>query len=89
MMGDMPSSNDVTTRYLLSNGFDLHIIPVASSDCSGECYTALDFCGDHPTGTYILCTGSHILAVVDGVIYDSWDSSDVVPVYYFQKKCGE
>lgn len=83
IMGDMPSSNAVTTRYLLSDGFVLTPLP---ESCSADCYTASDFCADHPTGIYILCTGSHILTVIDGVIYDSWDSSNVVPVYFFQKR---
>lgn len=50
-----------------------------SSDCKD---TVNDFCDSHPSGTYIImCTGNrrnstHLVTVIDGDIYDSWDSGD-------------
>ena len=81
MSKNMPSSNAVWGEYLRRKGFRRYAIPNLCPDC----YTVIDFCEDHPTGTYLLATGSHVIAVVDGDYYDSWDSGDEVPVYYFER----
>ena len=49
-------------------------------------YTVEDFCTDHPKGTYVLGTGSHAVAVVDGCYFDAWDSGSEIPIYYFSKE---
>ena len=81
LMADMPSSNAITTAYLKKNGFRRRTIP---DECP-DCYTISDFCKDHPKGTYIIGTGSHLTTVIDGTLCDSWDSSNECPVYYFEK----
>ena len=81
LMSDMPSANAVTTAYLKKNGFHRRTIP---DDCP-DCYTISDFCKDHPKGTYIIGTGSHLTTVIDGTLWESWDSSNECPVYYFEK----
>lgn len=83
VMGDMPSSNAVTTAYLRRKGFRRRTIP--ESCC--EDYTVRDFCEDHPRGIFVVGTGSHLVAVIDGGYWDSWDSGRETPVYYFE--CGE
>lgn len=82
LMADMPSSNAVSTAYLKKKGFKRRTIPY---DCP-ECYTIDDFCKDHPNGTYVIGTGSHLTAVIDGCLLDSWDSRNECPVYYFERK---
>ena len=82
MMDDMPSSNSVWGAYLYSNGFNRYIIP---NTCPA-CYTVRDFCRDNPKGTYVLAFGGHCAAVVNGDLYDSWDSSNEVPQYYWSKE---
>ena len=82
LMGDMPSSNSVWGAVLRKNGFSRAIIP----DCCPDCYTASDFCMDHPQGVYVLGFGNHVATVVDGDIYDSWDSSNEVPQYFWYRK---
>lgn len=80
-MGDMPSSNSVWGAVLRQNGFYRSAIDY---DCV-DCYTAEDFCADHPKGTYVLGFGNHVATVIDGVLYDSWDSSAEIPQYYWHK----
>ena len=79
-MKDLPSSNKVWGKYLKRLGFRRYIIP----DTCPDCYTVRDFCEDHPDGEYILATGSHVVAVVSGSYYDSWDSGGAVVIYYFK-----
>lgn len=78
---DMPSINPVWTNYLIEQGYTLHGIP---NTCP-RCYTVADFAYDHPYGTYVLGTGSHAIAVIDGNYIDTWNSGDVIPMYYLQK----
>lgn len=81
LMCDMPSSNAVTTAYLKKKGFRRRTIP---DDCP-DCYTIDDFCKDHQHGTFVIGTGSHLTTVIDGTLFDSWDSQNETPVYYFEK----
>lgn len=82
MLCDMPSANHVWGAYLKQKGFRRHLIP---EECP-ICYTVDSFCEEHPAGTYILALDSHVIAVVDGDYYDSWDSGNEVPVYYWKKE---
>lgn len=81
LMGDVPSSDSVWGATLRKNGYIREAIP---NQCP-ECYTAGEFCTDHPTGTYVLGFGGHTATVVDGILYDSWDSSDEIPIYFWRK----
>lgn len=40
-----------------------------------ERMTGLKFCKIYPTGNYILRLAHHVVAVCDGKLYDTWDSS--------------
>lgn len=81
-MYDMPSSNEVWSEYLYQKGYSRHIIP----DTCPACYTVRRFCEDHMFGEYLLATGSHVVTVLDGNYYDTWDSGNEVPVYYFKRR---
>lgn len=81
-MGDMPSSDSVWGAVLRKNGFYREALP---NTCP-ECYTTADFCRDHQQGTYVLGFGGHVATVIDGVLYDSWDSSKEIPVYMWYRK---
>lgn len=81
MMSDWGNSDPVWGAYLRSKGFVRYSLPNTCPDC----YTAEDFAQDHQQGTYILGTGRHAVAVVDGVIYDTWDSSGEVPIFYYER----
>lgn len=78
-MGDVMSADSVWGSVLRKNGFYREIIPNTCPDC----YTAEDFCADHPVGTFVLGFGNHVATVVDGDLYDSWDSSHLIPIYYW------
>ena len=78
---DMPSSNYAWGTYLRKNGYHRHVI----SDLCPDCFSVADFVGENPEGTYILGTGTHVICVKDGSYYDTWDSGDTIPVYYFKK----
>lgn len=82
VMHDMPSSNAVWDAQLISEGFSREIIPNLCPDC----YTVKQFADEHPHGTYVLGTGTHAVAVIDGDYYDAWDSGNNIPLYYYTKE---
>lgn len=79
-MGDMPSANVVWMEALRELGFERYNLP----DQCPNCYTVEDFCSEHQEGLYILGTGTHVVATIDGKYYDSWDSGKEVPVFFFK-----
>ncbi len=48
-------------------------------------YKLSTFAESHKEGKYIVGTGTHAVAVVNGDIIDAWDSSDETPLYFFSK----
>lgn len=94
-MADMPSSNRVWKTYLYNLGFEEY---EAKNTCP-NCLTVEDFAYAHPKGRYILSTceykkaeegifvtGSHVIALIDGNWYDTWDSGRDVPLSFFYCK---
>lgn len=79
---DWPWRNYVWGRYLTKRGFEQKLLP---NTCP-YCYTVRDFCIDHPYGNYILATGNHVIAVVNGNYYDTADTGDDVPIYAWRRK---
>lgn len=81
LMGDMPSSDSVWGSALRERGFRREAIKNTCPDC----YTVADFAKDHPRGTYVLKTDQHVTTVIDGDIYDSWNTSDEAVQYYWTR----
>ena len=81
-MGDMPSSNSVWGALLRQHGFKRTSIP----DTCPQCYTAEDFCEDNPEGIFVLGFGGHVATVVDGDLYDSWNSLAEIPQFVWYKE---
>ena len=81
-MSEMPDTNTVWGAYLIDCGFRRHILP----ETCPFCYTMADFAEEHPEGTFICGTGTHVVCICDGVIWDSFDSSDKAVLYYFSKE---
>ena len=81
-MSDMPSSNRVWWAFLRALGFrQMHLL-----DRCPDCFTVSDFAAVNPHGIYVLGPHEHAVAVIDGDWWDSWDSGDTVPTYYFVKE---
>ena len=77
-MKDMPNADRVWGAFLKTMGF------VRSTGCP-ECYTVREFAEDHPRGVYVIGTGNHVVAVVNGSYFDTWDSGDSTPIFYWQE----
>lgn len=80
-MADMPSSNGVWGAVLRKNGYYRANIPNFCPDC----YSAEDFCRDHPRGVFVLGFGNHVATVKNGTLLDSWDSSQEIPQYFWYR----
>ena len=78
-MGTVMQANAAWGSVLRQHGF----YRAAIKNSCPDCYTAHDFCVDHPNGVYVLGFGTHTAAVIDGQLWDSWDSSDEIPQYYW------
>lgn len=78
----MPSTNRVWGAYLKRRGYRPYFIP----DTCPDCYTVKDFCYDNPYGEYLLALDQHVVAVIDGDYYDTWNSGNEVPFYYWKKE---
>ena len=78
----MPSVNWLWELYLKRCGFEKELLP----DKCPSCITVREFCKMNPEGIYILCTGSHAVAEINGNWWDTWDSGDEVVTYYFRKR---
>ena len=81
-MKDMIESNELWNSYLHGLGYSRYIIP----DTCPDCYSVREFAQDHPQGRYILGTGTHAVAVINGDYYDTWDSGDEVPIYFYERR---
>ena len=81
-MGDMPHSDSVWGSVLRERGFYRKTIP----NVCPNCYTIRMFCKDNPQGVFVLGPGHHVVTVVDGDLYDAWDSSNEIPIYVWYLK---
>lgn len=71
------NSNTVWADYLKYLGFKRYTV-------HGE-QTVGKFAEQHKSGRYVLGTGSHAVACIDGDVIDSWYSLNEVVQYYFVK----
>ena len=66
-------------KYLYQHGFS----PFLMDEHCPVCVTVDIFTKLYPKGIYIIGTGSHAVAVIDGDYYDSFDSGDLVPSFFW------
>lgn len=79
---EMPNANAVWGLYLKQRGGKQFLLP----ESCPQCITVRAFCEKYPEGIYVIGTGSHAVAVMDGDYYDSWDSGNEVPSYFWRVK---
>ena len=77
---NMPSADAVWGLYLYRMGFEPFVLP---SVCP-KCVTVEEFTKMYPKGIYIIGTGNHAVAVIDGNYYDSWCSGSEVCSYFWR-----
>lgn len=80
-MSRMMSDNSVHQSYLRQYGYHIRPIPNSCPDC----ITVKEFSNMFPKGRYILATGDHVVALIDGDYFDSFDSGDEIVSYVFSK----
>lgn len=78
---DVPNDGPVWGLFLRRMGFRPFLLP----ESCPSCVTVRAFCDMFPMGTYIIGTGSHAVTVIGGDYYDSWDSGDEVPSFFWEK----
>lgn len=78
----MPDQKSAIKTLMHLLGYENHIIPNTCPDC----YTIRDFTFDFPRGKYLVATGSHVVAVVNGNYYDAFDSGNEVPLNYWSER---
>ncbi len=74
---NMPSANAVWGSYLETLGYKRY--PIFHNG------TIEDFCKNNPVGSFVLGTGTHVVAVKNGDWFDAWDSGREFPIYYFKR----
>lgn len=79
-MKDLISSNEVWSRYLYNNGFRKFSV----SD--EKPLTIEEFSNIFRNGTYLVCTGTHVVCVKHGNYYDTWQSGQEHIEFYFEKE---
>ena len=76
LLKDMPSSNEVWRNYLSRYGLERRPAPVHT--------TVNEFARAHQRGTYLLGLNSHVVCIIDGTLYDTWDSGEKEVLYYWK-----
>ena len=78
----MPSTNWLWGLYLRLCGFEKFLLP----ESCPECVTVREFARRYPEGVYVIGTGTHAVAVIDGDWYYLWDSGDETPSYFYRQR---
>lgn len=73
----------IRVRFLDKLGFDYHGV---SNKAGTTRPTVAEFAKAHPTGVFIANVARHVVAVVDGKYYDTWDSGNCSMYGYFERR---
>lgn len=77
-------ADNKTVREILDKlGFDYYGV---SNRKGTKRPTVASFAKEHKAGTYILNVANHVVTVVDGVYYDTWDSGRKSVYGYYEKR---
>lgn len=74
------SDDKIWGRYLFQLGF----IPFRLPESCPDCVTIQAFSRIFSRGIYIIGTGYHAVAVIDGNYYDTWDSGYEIPTFFWK-----
>lgn len=77
---NMENSNEVWGLYLYLLGFQPFLLP----ESCPRCVTVKEFTKYFPKGRYIIGTGNHAIAVINGDYFDTFNSGGLVPSYFFK-----
>ena len=77
-MGDMPAAESVWGATLRQNGFYKKLCP--------DCETIEAFVDHNSDGIYVFGCSGHVVTVIDGVLYDTWDSRKEIPQFYWYRR---
>ena len=72
---EMPNSNSLWGLYLKQKGAEQFLLP----ESCPQCMTVRAFCERFPEGVYVIGTGTHAVACIDGDYMDSFDSGSETP----------
>lgn len=81
-LGAMPNSDDTWKEFLGKNGFIHHKISVKKGSKRG---TVAEFAEKNKKGTFVLSVANHLVTVVDGYYYDTWDCGHKSLYGYYEK----
>ena len=73
---------ELASEVLRRHGFRRAAIPAECPDC----YTVGDFIREYPDGIYVVALKNHVVAVENGVLYDTWNSMDENPIYFWRRE---
>ena len=79
---EMPNSLKTQEEYLRKFGFVKKSYKVRKGE---KRPTVRSFCRDHPKGTFVLRVANHVVCMIDGNYYDTWDCGDCAVYCWFEK----
>lgn len=79
----MPSGKPVYERYLINNAFTYHGI---SNKKGTKRPTVASFAAEHKSGIFLLRVANHVVTVVDGCFYDTFDCGHKSLYGYWSKE---
>lgn len=78
-LAEVETSDLVWGRILDIHGFEIETLY-----CQDGC-TLEGFCQRNPKGTFVVKLPNHVVCVIDGCYFDSWDSGNENPIYCWRK----
>lgn len=79
---ELPNANSVWGLYLKQRGAEQFLLP----ESCPQCITVRAFCERYREGVYVVGTGTHAVACIDGNYMDSWDSGSESLSYFWRIK---
>ena len=76
----MPSTNETWGAWLEANGWAMRELQGVPED-----YSVKEFCATHPRGAYVLALKNHVVGVVNGYYYDTWDCGERPVLFYWEE----